>query len=91
MAIKTPTRPIRPLEEDQTAWETAERSATTESRAVNPPVVVEHRTLPRKDYGEAHLAWVCDECGAAGPLTAFPSSCPDCDAEREALFYYTED
>ena len=90
-ATKTPAQPARPFKGDPAMWETIERRSTTESRAVNPPSVVEHRSLAHKDFGEAHLVWQCDDCGAVGSLTAFPSVCPDCSAEREALYYYTED
>ncbi|CQR53369.1 hypothetical protein BN996_03579 [Haloferax massiliensis] len=94
MAIKTPARPTepaRPLDDERARWEAAETTAETASRAVRPPTVVEHRRLPGKNFGEAQLVWRCDDCGELGALTAFPSSCPDCGAGREALFYFTED
>ncbi|KAB1187921.1 MULTISPECIES: hypothetical protein [Haloferax] len=91
MAIKTPSYPTRPLDGDHSTWETVETSSTTASRAVLPPVVVENRTMSTHHMGEAYLVWQCDRCGETGSLTAFPTSCPDCGAARESLFYYTED
>jgi len=44
------------------------------------------------EFGEAELAWRCDECGEMGGIKdGLPDSCPDCGAPKEALFYWTED
>ena len=43
------------------------------------------------EFGEAELLWRCSACGAVGPIEAFPDACPDCDAPREELYYWTED
>lgn len=51
---------------------------------------VEHVTsgLP----GEAELMWRCLECGEMGELDDdLPDACPNCDAPKEALYYWTED
>lgn len=42
-------------------------------------------------FGEAELMWRCGECGAMGDVSSVPDTCPDCGAEREALYYWTED
>jgi hypothetical protein len=43
-------------------------------------------------FGEAELVWHCTDCGAVGPLDdGLPDGCPDCDAARERLAYWTED
>ncbi len=46
---------------------------------------------PGPEFGEAELLWRCTECGEMGDLEAFPESCPNCGAEREKLYYWTED
>jgi hypothetical protein len=43
------------------------------------------------EFGEAELVWRCSRCGAVGDLGDLPSSCPDCSAPREDLYYWTED
>jgi len=44
------------------------------------------------EFGEAHLMWRCLECGEMGDLNQeLPEACPSCDAERENLYYWTED
>ena len=43
-------------------------------------------------FGEAELMWRCSDCGAMGDLDdGIPDACPDCDAPREHLYYWTED
>jgi len=43
-------------------------------------------------FGEAELVWRCTTCGEMGPIDgALPATCPNCDAPREALMYWTED
>lgn len=51
---------------------------------------IEHQRAGH-EYGEAELAWRCDECGAMGDIDDLPDTCPDCGAPREAIFYWTED
>ncbi|MFB6300935.1 MAG: hypothetical protein ABEH65_11810 [Halobacteriales archaeon] len=51
---------------------------------------VEHERAGHS-FGEAELLWRCAECGAIGDIGDIPEACPDCDAEREALFYWIED
>jgi len=42
--------------------------------------------------GEAELMWRCLNCGEMGDLEdELPASCPNCDAARESLYYWTED
>jgi hypothetical protein len=44
------------------------------------------------DFGEAELMWRCMECGEMGELDdGLPEECPNCDAARENLMYWTED
>jgi len=43
------------------------------------------------EFGEAELVWRCSQCGALGNLDELPDACPDCDAPREDLYYWTED
>lgn len=43
-------------------------------------------------FGEAELMWRCMNCGEMGTLgTDLPQTCPNCDAPREDLMYWTED
>ncbi|WP_254280455.1 DUF7130 family rubredoxin-like protein [Haloarcula marina] len=43
-------------------------------------------------FGEAELMWRCTNCGEMGELDGgVPDTCPNCDAERERLMYWTED
>lgn len=43
-------------------------------------------------FGEAELMWRCTECGEMGRIEDdLPDNCPNCNAEREALMYWTED
>ncbi|NKE34628.1 hypothetical protein GWG54_02115 [Natronococcus sp. JC468] len=43
-------------------------------------------------FGEAELMWRCWECGEMGRLDSdLPRSCPSCGADREELYYWTED
>lgn len=47
---------------------------------------------PTGSFGEAELMWRCWDCGEMGTLdTDFPEACPNCGAEREQLYYWTED
>ena len=44
------------------------------------------------DFGWAHLMWRCTECGEMGEIDEdLPDTCPNCDARREQLMYWTED
>jgi len=44
------------------------------------------------EFGEAELMWRCWECGEMGALDGeFPEACPSCDADREDIYYWTED
>ncbi|AZH24100.1 DUF7130 family rubredoxin-like protein [Haloplanus aerogenes] len=43
------------------------------------------------EFGGAELIWRCSQCGAVGELGDLPDACPDCDAPREDLYYWTED
>ncbi|WP_251342042.1 DUF7130 family rubredoxin-like protein [Haloplanus halophilus] len=43
------------------------------------------------EFGEAELVWRCSRCGAVGDIDDMPEACPDCDAPREDLYYWTED
>jgi len=43
-------------------------------------------------FGEAELVWRCTTCGEMAPIEdQLPAACPNCDAPREALMYWTED
>jgi hypothetical protein len=66
-------------------------SAETRSRAIRPPVVVSNRRLPINAVGESYLVYRCIDCGAVGHLTAFPTTCGECAAGRESLYYEIED
>ncbi|GGC50697.1 DUF7130 family rubredoxin-like protein [Haloferax sulfurifontis] len=43
------------------------------------------------EFGEAELMWRCSDCGEMGDLDELPDTCPNCGAEREQLYYWTED
>lgn len=43
------------------------------------------------EFGEAELMWRCTECGEMGEIDNMPDECPNCGAEREQLYYWTED
>lgn len=43
------------------------------------------------EFGEAYLMWRCMECGEMGDIESVPEECPNCHAERESLYYWTED
>ncbi len=44
------------------------------------------------ELGEAELMWRCSDCGEMGRLDDnLPDTCPNCDAPKEDLFYWTED
>ncbi len=52
---------------------------------------VEHVRSGQK-FGEAELMWRCWECGELGRLDRdVPDECPNCGADREDLYYWTED
>ncbi|MDY6819052.1 MAG: hypothetical protein SVG88_10365 [Halobacteriales archaeon] len=51
---------------------------------------VEHERAGQT-FGEAELLWRCADCGAVGDIADMPDECPDCGAQREALFYWIED
>lgn len=43
-------------------------------------------------FGAAELMWRCRQCGEMGRIDeAIPERCPNCDAAREHLMYWTED
>ncbi|MFC7203190.1 hypothetical protein ACFQJC_06665 [Haloferax namakaokahaiae] len=43
-------------------------------------------------FGRAELMWRCMTCGAMRKLEGdLPDSCPDCQAPKEELMYWTED
>lgn len=42
-------------------------------------------------YGEAELLWRCSNCGEVGDVHDVPEACPSCGAERERIYYWTED
>jgi rubrerythrin len=87
MAVRT-TR-TRPSVDERAHGPTV--SAATASRAFRPFVALPNRRLATNGFGEAFLVYRCLDCGALGPLTAFPSACPDCEATRESLAYEVED
>ena len=42
--------------------------------------------------GVMYLMWHCLRCGELGKLTgSLPDHCPNCQAEREYLYYWAED
>ena len=44
------------------------------------------------EFGEAELMWRCIECGEMGQIDeGLPENCPNCDASKEYLMYWTED
>jgi len=44
------------------------------------------------EAGEAELMWRCWNCGEMGEIDdSFPESCPNCDAPKEDIYYWTED
>jgi len=43
------------------------------------------------EWGEAELVWRCADCGEVGDLDTLPETCPNCGAEKENLYYWTED
>jgi len=43
------------------------------------------------EFGEAELLWRCADCGELGDIEELPEACPDCGADRTALYYWTED
>ncbi|SNZ15068.1 hypothetical protein SAMN06269185_2367 [Natronoarchaeum philippinense] len=45
-----------------------------------------------QSFGEAELMWRCTVCGEMGKLDdTFPEQCPNCDAPKEDIYYWTED
>ena len=51
----------------------------------------EHQRSTSGEFGEAYLMWRCLECGEMGDIEAMPEQCPNCEASRESLYYWTED
>jgi hypothetical protein len=52
---------------------------------------IEHERAGHQ-LGEAELMWRCSDCGELGDLDdGLPESCPSCGAEKEHLYYWTED
>jgi hypothetical protein len=52
---------------------------------------VEHERAGQS-FGEAELMWRCGDCGEMGTLKGgIPDICPNCDAPKEELYYWTED
>ena len=44
------------------------------------------------EFGEGYLMWRCTECGEMGRIDDdLPDHCPNCDAPKEDLYYWTED
>ena len=43
------------------------------------------------EFGEAELMWRCTECGEMGQIEDMPEECPNCGAEKEQIYYWTED
>ena len=41
--------------------------------------------------GEGELMWRCWDCGEMGDIEEIPETCPACGAERESIYYWTED
>jgi rubrerythrin len=91
MAIRTPPQSTKTAVPERASWDDVEVSATTASRAVRPPAVVDNRRMVTHTLAESRLVWRCDDCGEVGHLTAFPAACPNCSAPREALYYFRED
>ncbi|MFC4987825.1 MULTISPECIES: DUF7130 family rubredoxin-like protein [Saliphagus] len=43
-------------------------------------------------FGEAELMWRCWECGEMDEIEDdLPENCPNCGADREEIYYWTED
>jgi len=43
------------------------------------------------EFGEAELMWRCSDCGEMGQIEDIPDQCPNCGADKTALYYWTED
>ncbi|WP_435359895.1 DUF7130 family rubredoxin-like protein [Haloarchaeobius sp. DFWS5] len=44
------------------------------------------------EFGEGELMWRCWNCGEMGRLDGdIPDNCPDCNASKEDIYYWTED
>lgn len=43
------------------------------------------------EFGQAELLWRCSECGELGEIETLPEDCPNCDAPKEAIYYWIED
>jgi len=44
------------------------------------------------EAGEAELMWRCWNCGEMGEIDEnIPETCPNCDAPKEDIYYWTED
>lgn len=51
-----------------------------------------HHVRSGKSFGEAELMWRCLNCGEMGDLEDdLPDACPNCEASKEELYYWTED
>lgn len=47
---------------------------------------------PGQEFGEGYLMWRCDDCGEMGELDdGMPEECPNCGAEKEAIYEWRED
>ncbi|KPN29816.1 hypothetical protein SY89_00534 [Halolamina pelagica] len=42
------------------------------------------------EFGEAELLSRCADCGELRNIEELPGECPDCGADRTALYYWTE-
>lgn len=51
----------------------------------------ENQRMTSGEFGEAFLMWRCLECGEMGDIEEIPDQCPNCEAEKESLYYWTED
>ncbi|SFR34528.1 hypothetical protein SAMN04487947_0177 [Halogeometricum rufum] len=51
---------------------------------------VEHERAGH-EFGGAELMWRCTQCGEMGDIEELPESCPNCDAPKEDIYYWTED
>ncbi len=52
---------------------------------------IEH-TRSGHEFGEAELMWRCWNCGEMGRIDdELPETCPNCDAPKEDIYYWTED
>jgi len=48
--------------------------------------------VPGQEFGEGYLMWRCGECGEMDELEdGLPTSCPNCNAPKEAITAVEED